>query len=101
MTMLARTVMLALGFAIAIPFPVEARDSTRAYTCGQVRQLIARRGAVVLNTKNQHVYRRFVVHRGFCQPDEITRTYVAPTRSGSCRLKICIEYDPEPFFLYD
>ena len=95
--MMFRTIALLMVFGLYLQASIaEARDSTRNYSCSGVKQLIALRGAVVLNTKNQHVYRRFVASRAYCQPDEITKIYSAPTRSGRCRLRICVFY--EPFF---
>lgn len=74
--------------------PTLARDTTRAYTCSQVQALVKQRGAVVLDTKNSSVYKRFVSSRKHCSLEEVTERYTVPTKSGSCRLKICIGRNP-------
>lgn len=79
---------LFLGI-ILFPEISHARETTRNYTCEGVKDLVKRSGAIVLNTKNNHVYRRFVRNRSFCTSDEVTRSFTVPTKTGNCRLKIC------------
>ncbi len=93
--MFIRTGLLTLAISLSLANISEARDSARNYTCNDVKDLIHQRGAVVLDTKNSHVYRRFVASRFYCQLEQITGSYWVPTKSGKCRLKVCIEYDPD------
>ena len=92
--MLFQRGLLALAVSVVFVASAQARPSTKSYTCAGVKQLVARNGAIVMNTKNRHVYNRFVANRSYCQLEEITRSVSVPTKSGRCRLKICIEYDP-------
>jgi len=85
------TIVAALCFSGS----AEARDTTRNYTCSGAKQLVARNGAIVLNTKNNRVYRRFVANRSYCTFGQVTKRYSVPTKSGRCSLKICIEYEPK------
>ncbi len=93
------TLMAALG-AVAIativqPGTADARPDTKSFTCEGVRDYVADRGAVVMNTKNRNVYRRFVSNQSFCQYNEGLRLHFVPTRSKkSCSLKICVDISP-------
>ena len=69
----------------------EARPSTKSFTCRGVQDYVQRRGAVVMNTKNSRVYKRFVANRSYCSAFEITETRTVPTRTGGCYLRICWE----------
>ena len=85
-------IVLILSALVIIPFftrPADARPSTRAYTCEGVWNLINRRGAIVMDTKNSNVYRRFVKNRSYCPSDMVLFQYLAPTRDGRCQLYIC------------
>lgn len=87
-------IALAVGAAIvsfALPTSAEARPSTKDFTCSALRDVIRQRGAVVLNTKNANVYRRFVKDRTQCALTETTRGISVPTRDGQCRLRVCHE----------
>ena len=86
-------VIAAVTLISALPQSAEARPSTRSFSCEGVRDLIYDRGALVMNTKNASVYRRFVNDRSFCAHGEGLESYYAPTRSGKCRLKICRDLD--------
>ena len=68
----------------------DARPSTKSFTCDDVQDYVEDRGAVVMNTKNRSIYRRFVANSSYCRFSEITKIYVAPTRSGSCYMRICV-----------
>lgn len=88
------------GFVVAAALSIaaisqagHARPGTQSYTCEGVRDLIAQRGAIVMNTTSSHVYRRFVANRSFCSYGERTKRYSVPTRSGRCSLRICVEFD--------
>ncbi len=99
--MLKRTIRLFMTVAIATGTPIitsslqkaEARPSTKSYTCNGVRNYVRRRGAVVMNTKRNDIYRRFVANRSFCYPREGLQRFTVPTKSGRCTLYICHEYD--------
>lgn len=84
--------LLTTGFMFGTSMEeANARSSTKSFTCEGVKDLVYDRGAIVLNTKNRNVYRRFVANRSFCQVEEIVKSYRVPTRTGSCRLLICRE----------
>lgn len=91
--------LIFTGLSIAVlsiflhPQNANARPSTRAFTCEAVRDFVHDRGAVVMNTKNRSVYRRFVDNRSFCYARETTKRFTVPTRNGRCSLKICAEYE--------
>ena len=93
--MLIRTGILALGISLSLTNVTLARDSTKNYTCEGVKTLVKQRGAVVLSTKNNNVYDRFVHGRQSCELGQVLGRYSVPTRDGQCRLKVCIEFDPE------
>ncbi len=102
MTISIRNIFLATLTATVVsssllPTIADARPSTRSYSCEGVRDYIYHRGAIVMNTKNRSVYRRFVADRSFCQPRESLKRYYAPTRDGQCSLHICREYDNYKF----
>ena len=81
--------------ATAIFTPADARPSTRSYSCPEVRDLIRTQGAVVMDTKNTSIYRRFVHSLHYCKPpDNSLVKYSVPTKTGTCKLKICDEWRP-------
>ena len=88
----AAFVVAALNVA-PTPFfaDAEARPSTRSFTCHGVQDYVQRRGAVVMNTKNSRVYKRFVANRSYCSHSEIAETRTVPTKTGGCYLRICWE----------
>ena len=92
--MYIRTALLTLAFGLCFATASQARDSTRNFTCEGVKDLVYDLGAVVLDTKNRHVYRRFVANRSYCTLEQVTKGYWVPTITGRCKLKICVEYDP-------
>jgi hypothetical protein len=71
----------------------EARLSTKNYTCSDVKDLIFQQGAIVLNTKNNSVYRRFVADRSFCGKGKVIKRINVPTKSDRCRLNYCVEHN--------
>lgn len=87
--------VLATALVGFIPVTVEARPDTRSMSCHQVRALVARRGAVVVNT-GRHTFERIVRSARYCQPGQITENYWVPTRRGrSCLAGFrCREYEP-------
>lgn len=73
----------------------EARESTQNYTCSGAKQLVKSKGAIVLNTKNSNIYKRFVANRSYCSIDQIVKFHSVPTKAGRCLLKICVDYEPK------
>lgn len=65
-----------------------------------MKQLVKRRGAIVMDTKRRGVFRRFVANRSYCLFEEAVRGYSVPAADGKCRLKICVPVDPfdKPLF---
>ena len=95
------TVAFVLGGLVFVSAPAAdatARESTKSYTCAGLKQMLRKRGAAVLNTKNSNVYERFVAHRGYCQYEEVTRRVSVPTKNGVCRISKC---EPRDAFLFD
>ena len=86
--------------AVTVPLSsAEARPSTRSFTCEGLKDYIYDRGAVVMNHKNSSLYRRFVDSVAYCRhPNNSTRYFKVPTRTGTCRVKICAE---RRSFFYD
>ncbi|BCM84475.1 hypothetical protein mvi_29360 [Methylobacterium indicum] len=82
-TLLAASLVGVLGGAlVAVPeaaLAQQGRPSTLAMTCGQARNFLAARGAAVLGTGG-YTYDRYVRDRSFCEPTEITKNAVVPTR---------------------
>ena len=71
---------LVLAFMVcASGVQAQQRPFTPAMSCGQARQIIFSRGAVVLGT-GTYTYDRYVRDRGFCQIDESIEPAWVPTR---------------------
>ncbi len=70
---------------------VEARPSTKSFTCPGVQDFIQQHGAVVMSTKSSRIYKRFVANKSYCSFSEVTETRTVPTKSGGCYLRICWE----------
>lgn len=75
----------------AVTAEASARPSTTSFTCDALQDYVDRRGAVVMNTKSQHVYKRFVRSRAQCTAFEIIEWRWVPSKTGRCGLKICWE----------
>lgn len=69
----------------------QARENTRSFTCGALKNYVDRSGAVVLNTRGPRVYKRFVRSRAYCSSFEIIEWEWVTARDGRCALKICWE----------
>ena len=67
----------------------DARLSTKNYTCSDVKDLVFQQGAIVLNTKSNSIFKRFVADRSFCQSDQRLKRISVPTKSQKCRLQYC------------
>ncbi len=86
--------VLGLTANLATTKSAEARPSTQQFTCPALKQFINQRGAVVMDTKNNRVYKRFVKNRSFCELVQGTARFTVPTQSGTCRVKICRDINP-------
>ena len=86
--------VLALSACLVFVNTANARDTTRAYTCEGVKALVKQRGSIVLDTKNNRVYERFVASRKQCTLSQVTISHRVPTKSGTCLLNICVDRQP-------
>lgn len=93
MARLLKTVLFTIVISMIYVNIATARPSTRSFTCDELVRFIQARGAVVMNTKNAYVYRRFVAHSGYCYAGETAVYHTVPTKTGKCRLKICEDRD--------
>lgn len=64
--------------ATSIAVEAQGRPSTLRMSCEAAHNLVMRSGAIVLATGG-HTYDRFVRHRGYCTPLEITQPAFVPT----------------------
>lgn len=88
---IAAIVIAAFNVGVAV-YKAEARPSTKSYTCAGVKNLIRKRGAVVMNHKSRHLYQRFVHSFRYCRyPYNTTRAFRVPTKTGMCSLRVCHE----------
>jgi len=79
--------LLVTGSAVA-----QTRPSTLAMTCGQNRQLVAAKGAIVLAT-GATTYDLYVADARNCLPGQATKRSLVPARDTPyCPLQVC--YDP-------
>ena len=86
----------ALAISQVIIPVAHARPNSNAYTCPALKDLVAQRGAVVLNTKSNstyQVYGRFVANRSYCGSDEQLIGFKVPAKESTCKLKLCIKSD--------
>ena len=86
----------ALAISQAVSSVAHARPNSNAYTCPALKDLVAQRGAVVLNTKSSstyQVYGRFVANRSYCGSDERLMGFKVPAKESTCKLKLCIKSD--------
>lgn len=89
-----KSLTLAGSLAIAtggFAMDASARQSTTSFTCQALQDYVNRRGAVVMNTKSRHVYKRFVRSRAQCTAFEIIEWRWVPSKTGRCGLKVCWE----------
>ena len=89
-------VMIASIASAALIIPqAEARQSTRSFSCSAVQDFVRDKGAVVLSTKNDSIFRRFVDSLHYCRPPKNSLVkFTVPTKSGTCKLQICDEWRP-------
>ncbi len=90
----------ALGMAVMVSLPADAqtrRVNSTSMTCDQVRNMIAQRGAVVMNT-GPNTFDRYVANRGSCQISEYARADHVPTRDNpQCPVRRCVNTTPRSF----
>ena len=100
--MLARlTIAVALLGALSSPLLAQGRPDARQMTCGQVQDLIDRRGAVVLTT-GRHTYDRYVAAGQFCSIGETSTMATIATRdTNQCRVYRCRIEDRGGDWLFD
>ena len=88
------SLVLPLSILGAYLDQAEARPSTKSYTCQGLKELIAKRGAVILATKTQRTYNRFVANPGSCpRTSYFLKRVRVPTKSGQCSLRVCSDED--------
>lgn len=96
--LIVQNAVIALVTAITLVLvaisTASARPNTNAFSCDGLNDLIAQKGAVVLNTKSSskyQVYGRFVANRSYCRTNEVLLGFKVPTKTNSCKLKMCIK----------
>lgn len=92
--------VLVLSFMVfATGVQAQQRPFTPSLVCGQARQIVASRGAVVLGT-GTHTYDRYVRDRSFCEINETIEPGWVPTRdTPQCFVGYrCVDQD---FFMFD
>lgn len=96
--MLRTALSLALA-VLAAPTMAQPRPSSLGMSCGQARQLVLGRGAVLLGTGGQ-TFDRFVSDRRFCEVTEVLSRAFVPTRdTPSCFVGYrCKEPSRDDFF---
>lgn len=89
-----RNAMLAAMLAATVaPAAAQGRPDVRQMTCGEVRSLIAARGAVVLTT-GRHTYDRFVAYGSLCSHPQVAMPMSVRTRdTDRCVIYNC-QLDP-------
>ncbi|WP_310619427.1 hypothetical protein [Flexibacterium corallicola] len=95
-----KTIMIAaICCLLASPLAAQRLD-TRKMTCTQAKQLVQKRGTVVLTT-GQRTYDRFVANIHFCEYRESLRSRWVPTKdTEKCHIGyICAPTDQ--YFLDD
>ncbi len=80
MKQLINALCLTALFAIASA-PAQARPLTRTMTCEQAQALLARQGAIVLDT-DKYIYDRYVANRSFCPITQATEPAWVPTKNN-------------------
>jgi len=84
----------AVTLCVMVSSTASARPNTSSFTCDGLKELIDQKGAVVLNTKSSstyQVYGRYVANRSYCNSGESLLGIKVPTKSSSCRVKLCIK----------
>jgi len=85
-------IAMAQLFLMVAPTSVSdanARPSTKSFTCSGLKNFIERNGAVVMNTKNNRVFDRFVANNFYCLRGTYRERVVVPTKNGRCRILRC------------
>ena len=92
-TIVTASIAAAVVAASAAQVAAQRRPSTLAMSCAGAHDFVMRSGAVVLNTGG-HTFDRFVRHRGYCTPHEITRPAFVPTGDNP---QCFVGYTCEPY----
>jgi hypothetical protein len=79
--------------------PTHLRISSANMTCAQVKTAVRNHGAVIIYS-SQHIYDRFVAHRGYCAFDQILRSKaVRSADKVRCYAGyVCRQYDRDDYF---
>jgi hypothetical protein len=97
---LSSLVLVTLSFLVAGVGPASAisRVSATGHTCGELRSMIARQGAVIITHPGSRgsgtLYDRYVNDSGYCDPSDVATEDYVPAKGGSCRLYNCQTYEP-------
>jgi hypothetical protein len=79
------------------PAMAQTRPQTPAMSCGQVQNVLAQYGGVVLGTGG-HTYDRYVSNAGACLPGQAVKRDFVPTRNGACPVYTCFDPSGRSFF---
>jgi hypothetical protein len=74
-----RTLLLATSLIVTLAAGAEARPASSSMTCAAARALVAKQGAIVMDT-SPTTFDRFVVDAGFCALGTVTRPAWVQTR---------------------
>ncbi len=88
MTYVKLGAIAAVAFAVAAGAALAQRPDTRQMSCGDVRNLIADTGGIVLTT-GQFTYDRYVSSSYFCERPYVARPAYVPTLDGQCPVLEC------------
>ncbi|GGH25010.1 hypothetical protein GCM10007036_31820 [Alsobacter metallidurans] len=80
------------------PAMAQMRPQTPGMSCGQVQNLLAQYGGVVLGTGG-YTYDRYVSSAAACLPGQSVKREFVPTRNGACPVYTC--YDPSNRNFFD
>jgi hypothetical protein len=90
----------ALGILVIGTHPALAisRVSSTSHTCGDLRNIIEREGAVVVTHPGTRgsgtLYDRYVSDSAKCDSGFIAQDDWVPAKGGSCRIQNCQPYEP-------
>ena len=94
------TSALTLVAVAASPALAISRVSSVSHTCGELRDIIEREGAVIVThpgtRQSGTLYDRYVSDSAQCDTGYIAEDDWVPTKGGQCRIQNCQPYEP-PF----
>lgn len=86
------TAVTILGLVTLISAPADAqsrRVNSQSISCDQVRTMISKQGAVIMNT-GRNTFDRYVSNRSFCQVNEVAKSDFIPTKDNAkCPVRRC------------